>query len=396
MKNRKALIYFAIFFIIYEFNTYIANDMIMPGMVKVVAEFNASVENIAKSLSLYIIGGSTLQIFLGPLCDRYGKRNVLLFGNALFLLTSALIPFVQNIDQFLVARYFQGMGLCFIFIGYALIHELFDDKTAVKLCALFSNISIFAPLIGPVIGSGIIVISSWRYIFIVTTCLAIVSFFGILKNMPNNKPLNNKINLVEISKTYLKIINTRILVQGGLIIAITFLPMINWVGLAPILVIKIMGKSFSDYVVYQSIVFGGFILSSIAMQFIAGRFSFYTLITRGSLIMSFGLFLSCIFHSNLVLFIFGMFVASLGIGLFSGSIFRISITSTGISSSMSAATLNIIQATLLALGLEVVNHICGQFNYSILSFSIINLAIGVLMLVLAFNFALLFKSKKWQ
>ncbi|MBX9866204.1 MAG: MFS transporter, partial [Burkholderiales bacterium] len=65
MNNRRNLILFAIFFIIYEFNAYISNDMIMPGMIKVVTEFNSPVENIAKSLSLFIIGGSSLQIFLG-------------------------------------------------------------------------------------------------------------------------------------------------------------------------------------------------------------------------------------------------------------------------------------------------------------------------------------------
>jgi DHA1 family multidrug/chloramphenicol efflux transport protein-like MFS transporter len=85
MNNRRNLILFAVFFIIYEFNAYISNDMIMPGMIKVVTEFNSPVENIAKSLSLFIIGGSSLQIFLGPLCDRYGKRNILLIGNVFFL-----------------------------------------------------------------------------------------------------------------------------------------------------------------------------------------------------------------------------------------------------------------------------------------------------------------------
>jgi len=146
MNTRKNLILFALFFIIYEFNAYIANDMIMPGMMVVVNEFHSPLENIAKSLSLFIIGGSSLQIFLGPLCDYLGKRNILLAGNLLFLLASGVIPCVQSINQFLAARYFQGLGLCFIFIGYATIHELFNDKTAVKLCSLIANISVFAPL----------------------------------------------------------------------------------------------------------------------------------------------------------------------------------------------------------------------------------------------------------
>ncbi len=396
MNNKKSLILFAIFFILYEFNTYIANDMIMPGMIKVVTEFNSPVENIAKSLSLFIIGGSTLQVFLGPMCDRFGKRNILLGGNILFLIVSGIIPFVANIEQFLAARYFQGLGLCFIFIGYAMIHELFDDKTAVKLCSLVSNISIFAPLIGPVIGSAIIVAADWRYVFIVTAVLAVISLVGLAKNMPVNNASNKIISLAEIIETYKKIITTRILIQGGFIIALVSLPMISWIGLAPVIVLKTMGKSYGAYVVYQSMVFGGFILSSIGVQFAAGRISFYKLITRGTLVAVGGLLFSCIFHSIDILFVLGLFFASLGIGLFNGSIFRIAITSTGQSNSMSAATLNIIQAGSMAFGLEVINKLANHFNYSILSFTIINLICGFFMIILCFNYAKLVKSRAWQ
>ena len=396
MNNRRNLILFAIFFIIYEFNAYISNDMIMPGMIKVVTEFNSPVQNIAKSLSLFIIGGSSLQIFLGPLCDRYGKRNILLIGNVFFLIASGVIPFVLNIDQFLAARFFQGFGLCFIFIGYAMIHESFDDKSAVKLCSLVSNISIFAPLVGPVIGSAIILAANWRYVFIVTAILAITSLIGLAKNMPNNKPSRKAMTLKEILQTYLKIIRTRPLLQGGLIIAISSLPLITWIGLAPILVMQTMGKSFRYYIIYQTLVFGGFIVSSISIQFMAGRISFYKLITRGSLIAVLGLVISLIFSSIHIVFILGLFLASFGIGIFNGSIFRIAITSTGQSNSMSAATLNIIQSTVLAGGLEVLNILCSKFGYSLFGFALLNLGSGIILLLLCLNFAKLVKLRAWQ
>jgi len=396
MNNRRNLILFAVFFIIYEFNAYISNDMIMPGMIKVVTEFNSPVENIAKSLSLFIIGGSSLQIFLGPLCDRYGKRNILLIGNVFFLIASGVIPFVVNIDQFLAARFFQGFGLCFIFIGYAMIHESFDDKSAVKLCSLVSNISIFAPLVGPVIGSAIILAANWRYVFIITAILAITSLIGLAKNMPNNKPSRKAMTLKEILQTYLKIIRTRPLLQGGLIIAVSSLPLITWIGLAPILVMKTMGKSFGYYIVYQTLVFGGFIVSSISIQFMAGRISFYKLITRGSVIAVLGLAISLIFSSIHLVFILGLFLASFGIGIFNGSIFRIAITSTGQSNSMSAATLNIIQSTVLAGGLEVLNILCSKFGYSLFGFALLNLGAGIILLGLCLNFAKLVKLRAWQ
>ena len=64
--TKKQAIVFALFLVLYEFLVYIANDMIMPAMIHVVKSFNASNIYIASSLSLYVLGGASLQILLGP------------------------------------------------------------------------------------------------------------------------------------------------------------------------------------------------------------------------------------------------------------------------------------------------------------------------------------------
>lgn len=69
----------------YEFLTYIANDMIMPGMIHVVHSFNAAETTIATSLTVYILGGASLQVILGPISDSYGRRPMMLLGAFLFL-----------------------------------------------------------------------------------------------------------------------------------------------------------------------------------------------------------------------------------------------------------------------------------------------------------------------
>jgi hypothetical protein len=120
------------------------------------------------------------------------------------------------------------------------------------------------------------------------------------------------------------------------------------------------------------------------------------MITRGTMIALIGLLISVFGHNSNEIFVFGLFVASFGIGLFNGSIYRIAITSTGLSGSMSAASLNIIQATMLAAGVEILNDLCSKFKYSTLSFSMLNLIVGIILSVLCFNYAKLVKSRLWQ
>lgn len=97
--TRQQALVFACFLVLYEFLTYVANDMIMPGMLKVVESFKGPESAVATSLTAYILGGASLQLFLGPISDRYGRRPVMLSGAFLFLLAQsqlhALIPLIN-------------------------------------------------------------------------------------------------------------------------------------------------------------------------------------------------------------------------------------------------------------------------------------------------------------
>ena len=116
----RQAIFYAAFLVLYECLTYISNDMIMPGMHQVIENFHAPKSYIASSMTAFMLGGSSLQLFLGPLSDAYGRRKIMLIGVLIFLLSNLLPAFSQNMTQFMIERFFQGMGTCFIgSVGYA-------------------------------------------------------------------------------------------------------------------------------------------------------------------------------------------------------------------------------------------------------------------------------------
>jgi DHA1 family multidrug/chloramphenicol efflux transport protein-like MFS transporter len=394
--SKKQLLAFAAYFVLYEMTCYLSNDMIMPAMLQVVKEFNAPLSSIALSLTFFIIGGSTLQIFLGPIADLIGKRKVMLFGNLLFLLATLFIPFASSINQFLAARFFQGMGMCFIFVGYAMIHEYFDDVEAVKLTSILANIAIFAPLVGPIVGSGISSISHWEFIFIVSGILGVISLVGLYKFMPMGKISQTKINLSAILSSYRVIFTHKTFMFGIFINAIACVPVIAWIGLSPTIIMNKMHQSFTLYIIYQSIMFGGFMISSTLMQKIAGRFSFKRIIKNGGTGALIGLIIAAIFHSYGAVFISGMFIYAFGFGICNGVIVRISLMSTGESSSLSTAAFSLLNSIYLSLGLELYNIVCGWLDYSLLSYVLCNIPLGIVVYLCALKFAKMNESLAWM
>lgn len=395
MKN-KNLLYFAIFLVIYEFSTYAANDMIMPGMLKVVQDFGAPISFVALSLSVYLIGDSILQLILGPLADRFGKRRTIIIGATMFLIFNAFLALSPNIKIFMWGRFFQGSCMAFIAMGYAIIHESFNDKTAVKLTALMSNISILAPLIGPVIGGSISSIMSWRYVFVVSALTGAIALYGLIKYSPYPKHTVAKLALKTIIRNYQEIFCHPIFMTGTLAVTIMIIPVLLWIAIAPTMIMHTQGLAIKFFMLYQVIAIGGIMVNSIVIQFTAGRVKMATQIKLGICLCTTGLAFSLIFYKFILLVSLGMFCYTFGLGFCNAIIFRVIGKLEVVSNNMLFSMMSFIQTLLMGIGVELVNKIIQPFNYNTLSFTISCLIFGLLGAWGINRFAQLIAFREWQ
>ena len=154
--NRLTLL-FPLALVLFEFSVYIGNDLIQPAMLAITKEFGVSSSWAPSSMSFYLLGGACVAWLLGPLSDRIGRKKVMLAGVAFFVVTCLAILLTHNIEQFLLLRFLQGTGLTVISaVGYAAIQETFEERDAIKVMALMANISLLAPLLGPILGAFLI------------------------------------------------------------------------------------------------------------------------------------------------------------------------------------------------------------------------------------------------
>ena len=184
----RATLMFPLALVLFEFSVYIGNDLVQPAMLAITKDFGVSSSWAPSSMSFYLLGGACVAWLLGPLSDRLGRRKVLLTGVLFFVVTCLLILLTKNIQSFLALRFLQGIGLTVISaVGYAAIQETFEERDAIKVMALMANISLLAPLLGPVVGAFLIDHVSWHWGFIGIAFLAFLSWFGLNAKMPNTK-----------------------------------------------------------------------------------------------------------------------------------------------------------------------------------------------------------------
>lgn len=393
--TRKQALCFAVFLVLYEFLTYIANDLIMPGMLQVVHSFHAPEKNVAASLMLYVLGGASLQIILGPISDHLGRRPVMLFGAGLFFLCTTLITCTTNMHQFLVMRFFEGMGLCFIaVIGYAVLHEIFTEMDAVRLVALMTNVAILAPLLGPVVGAFFIKYVEWQVIFWGIAAFSLIAWWGLWFYMPESvgKIKNNgeeikrvKFSLRSMCSNYFELLKNPPFILGSVSLGLLGMTCLAWIGLSPLILVNDAKLTLIQYGLWQIPIFGAFILANLVLIKLTHILSLRQLVQLGVLFACIGLLtmflLSKYFGENYIWLIPGILIYFFGYGMFAAPMTRYLLFITPVTKGTASALFSMIFMSVQGLGIEIANKIYAA-THSNFYFSLYAVMTGVIMMAL--------------
>lgn len=384
-KKRKSFSYMVIFplsLVLYEFSTYIGNDMIQPGMLAVVAQFQADVSWVSGSMTAYLAGGMVLQWLLGPLSDRRGRRPVMLAGALWFILTCLATLLVHDIVTFTVLRFMQGVGLCFIgAVGYAAIQESFDEVRCIKITALMANVALIAPLLGPLAGAAWVAVAPWEWMFVLFAVLALVAFIGLLRTMPETATrIGEPLSLAALVKDYAQVLRNGRFVAGALGIGFVSLPLLAWIAQSPVMIIEEQGLSSLDYGLLQVPIFGSLIAGNLVLAKLTARHAVRKLIWLGGWPITLGLLLAALAtwsdpHAWLWMTA-GLSLYAFGIGLANAGLVRLTLFSSDMSKGTVSAAMGMLQMLIFIVGIEFSKHV--ELAGGMGAFSAVNLACGVI------------------
>lgn len=382
---------FAAFLVLYEFLTYVSNDMIMPGMHQVIHDFHAGESNIASSVTAFMLGGSSLQLFLGPLADAYGRRKMMLIGVVIFLISTLYLSICPNMHLFLMGRFFQGMGICFIgAVGYATLQDIFNDTDAIKLTAIMANLSIIAPLLGPLLGAAIVYHGSWRLIFSIIGALTGFTFWGLWRFMPEPMGQINtegkliakeSFELKKIIKNYKTLLQNKYFLTTNFMYGLMSIPCMIWIALSPVMLISTEKNSLMVYGLWQIPMFSSFIFANTLLQKWIEKIGIERLLNGGTLIV-----ISSLIMSIVSLMIFGMQVYSLiaifvvyffGYAIASSPIYRKLFSATSVSKGTTGALISLINMLIQSLGIELGNIIFKGQYYLHLGYMFLSLGLMI-------------------
>jgi len=150
-------------------------DTYLPAMPNIAAYFGTSSARMAYSLSTFFTGFALGQIFYGPLLDRFGRKKPLYFGIAISILASLACISSWNVTSFIVFRFLQALGASVASVSaLAMVRDFFPPEESSKIFSMLVLVIGASPLLAPYLGSQILELLNWHWIFVFLIIMAIV------------------------------------------------------------------------------------------------------------------------------------------------------------------------------------------------------------------------------
>ena len=140
-------------------------NMFLPSLTNIAATFEADYALVNLSIAGYAMAMAVLQLVLGPLSDRFGRRPVILAGLALFSLASLGCLLATDVWTFLAFRMLQAAIASGFAVSRAVIRDQVGAQEAASLMGYLATAWALAPMLGPMFGGALDELFGWRASF---------------------------------------------------------------------------------------------------------------------------------------------------------------------------------------------------------------------------------------
>lgn len=176
--------------------------IVVPAMASIVVQFSAEFTQAQFVISAYLFGLAVTQPVSGYLCDRFGRRPVMLTGFIVFTLASLACALAESLAGLVTWRFLQAAGVSVGTVASRAI--LRDTRSSEKTAEAMSYIAAamgIAPVIAPILGGLLDAGVGYRSIFIVSAVIGAIVFVGMFLHLSETLVSKTPVSETPVSKT---------------------------------------------------------------------------------------------------------------------------------------------------------------------------------------------------
>ncbi|MFD2567611.1 multidrug effflux MFS transporter [Pseudotenacibaculum haliotis] len=154
----------------------LAIDALLPALNDIGASIGIQQSNDSQLLvTMIFLGLGIGQLISGPLSDSFGRKPIIYFGFALFIIASFICTNATSLEVMIIGRILQGVGLSAPrTISVAIVRDSFQGDYMAKIMSFVTVIFILVPAIAPALGKLLLDFWGWESIFYTQAIISVV------------------------------------------------------------------------------------------------------------------------------------------------------------------------------------------------------------------------------
>lgn len=137
-------------------------NMFLPSLASISDDLDADYGTVSLAVAGYLAVTAVIQLVVGPLSDRVGRRPVLLGALVLFTTASVACALAGDVWTFLIFRMLQGGIISGYTLSLAIVRDTTPERKAAGLIGYISMAMAIAPMLGPMLGGVLDTAFGWR------------------------------------------------------------------------------------------------------------------------------------------------------------------------------------------------------------------------------------------
>ncbi len=175
----------------------LSTDGVLPALPMIGEEFGIVDENRRQLVvGALFLGLAIAQTVFGPLSDAWGRKPIVYFGFALFVVGCVAAVFAPTFEALLLGRFIQGVGVAAPrVVAVAVVRDRFEGRQMAKTTSLIMTIFILVPVFAPGIGQAVLVVTDWQGIFWFFAAMAVATSLWAWLRLPETLAPENRLPL---------------------------------------------------------------------------------------------------------------------------------------------------------------------------------------------------------
>jgi MFS transporter, DHA1 family, multidrug resistance protein len=301
-------------------------DISVPSFPDISDYFGISDGLTQMTIAINFLGFCISSVVYGPLSDAFGRRKIMLIGNAIMMIGAVGCGISNSIELLLFSRLIQGLGASTsAVVAFAMISDSYSSEKSAKVIGTMNSLITIFMSLAPVVGGLINEAIGWRGNYSTIAALSVISWLMLYFWLPETKKNIEIFDTKKILSDFKTLIFDKSFIYASLTPSLTFAGWMSFVACGSFLYMETYHLPIMQYALHQGFVIFSFSIFSLYSGQINRLIGAHNCVIYGMILMIIGaislVLVSLFFSDAPYLTTFSMIIYGIGAAIYYPIIF---------------------------------------------------------------------------